>query len=96
MDIIKKNFVKLLRETADKIDAGNSEIDEEQAINIMKLIAHQPMSKEQAAMYLNMSTSRFDVLVKEGYLPKGRKKLGWKEKRWYQDEIDASLNKYKK
>lgn len=96
MNLIIKHFTQLLRDTADKIEAGNCEVDEEQAIDIMKLIAHQPMSKEQAAMYLNMSTSRFDVLVKEGYLPKGRKKLGWKEKRWYQDEIDANLNKYKK
>lgn len=85
---ILKHFTQLLRETADKIDAGNCEIDEEQAIQVMKLIAHKPLSKEQAAIHLNMSTSRFDTLIREGWLPKGRKKLGWKEKVWYEDEID--------
>ena len=54
------------------------------------------MSKESAALYLNMSTSRFDTLVRDGYLPKGRKRIGFKEKVWYQDEIDEQLKKYRK
>ena len=41
-------------------------------------------------MHLNMSTKKFDLLIREGYLPKGRRKLGWKEKIWYEDEIDKS------
>lgn len=96
INCIKTNLVKILRELADKIDAGNSEVNEEQAIEIMKVVAHNPMSKEKAAMYLNMSSSRFDTLIREGYLPKGRKRVGFKEKVWYQDEIDAKLKSYKK
>lgn len=90
MSKIKDYLVKTLRELADNLDAGNSEIDDEQAIQIMKLVAHKPLSKEQAAMHLNMSTKKFDLLIREGYLPKGRRKLGWKEKIWYEDEIDKS------
>lgn len=92
MSIIKQ-FTKLLRETADKIDAGNCELDDEQAIRLMKIIAHNPLSKEQAARHLHMSTSRFDTLIREGYLPKGRRKLGWKEKVWYEDEIDKAYQR---
>ena len=88
MSFISEQFVRLLRRTADKIEAGNCELNEEQAIEIMKLIAHQPMSKEQSALYLNMSTSKFDSLVKLNILPNVRKRMGFKEKVWYQDELD--------
>lgn len=90
---ILKYFTELLRSTADKIDAGNCEINEEQAVKIMKLIAHQPLSKEEAAIHLNMSTKKFDLLVKEGYFPKGRKRVGFKEKVWYEDEIDKAFKR---
>lgn len=86
---IKRYVTRLLRETADRIDAGNSEINEEQALRIMEAVAHNPMSKERSAIYLNMSTSRFDTLVREGRIPKGRKRVGFKELVWYQDELDA-------
>ena len=92
---IKKHFVNLLRKTAEDIDAGNCVIDEEQAIDIIKLISHKPMSKEQSAIYLNLSTSRFDSLVRELKLPKGKKRLGFKEKVWYQDELDEYLTQRK-
>jgi hypothetical protein len=94
MNIIR-HLTQLLRETADKIEAGDCEIDDEQALKIIGIIAHQPLSKEQAAIHLHMSTSKFDVLVKEGWLPKGRKKLGWKEKIWYEDEIDKCMERMK-
>lgn len=93
MNIIKKEFVKTIRQFADDIDAGNSEVDDEQAIRIMKIVAHQPLSKAQAALHLNMSTKKFDLLIREGYLPKGRKKLGWTEKVWYEDEIDKAFER---
>lgn len=88
IECVRKALARMLREIADKFDAGTTDIDEEQTIEIMKIVAHQPMSKELAALYLNMSTSRFDTLIRDGYLPKGRKRIGFKEKVWYQDEID--------
>ena len=96
IECVRKALARILRETADKFDAGTTDIDEEQTIEIMKIVAHQPMSKESASLYLNMSTSRFDTLVRDGYLPKGRKRIGFKEKVWYQDEIDEQLKKYRK
>lgn len=96
MKIIRESLIKLLEDTVEKLKADTCEVSEEQAIEIIKVITHVPMSKEKAAMYLNMSTSRFDTLVREGYLPKGRKRLGWKEKRWYQDEIDDYIRQARK
>lgn len=93
MSFISEQFVMLLRRTADKIEAGSCELNEEQAIEIMKLIAHQPLSKEQSALHLNMSTNKFDALVKLNKLPKGRKRLGFKEKVWYQDELDEYVRR---
>ena len=89
----RKLVVKYLREIANKIDAGTSEIDETEAIEIMKVIAHRPLSKEQACRYLNISRPKFDNLIREGKLPKGRKRVGLKELSWWQDELDICKTK---
>ena len=71
--------VRLLRDTANKLDSGNSEISESEAIDIAAMLTHQVMSKARACEYLNLSRSRFDDLVRENKLPKGRKSVGFKE-----------------
>jgi predicted DNA-binding transcriptional regulator AlpA len=83
----KKLVVRYLREAADKIEVGNSELTETEAMDILKVIAHKSMSKEQACQYLNMSTSRFGDYVRMGELPKGKKIVGFKELRWFEDEL---------
>lgn len=93
MDVIKKTVSKMLRQIADKIDGGNCEIDEEQALHIMSTIGHEAMSKDSACSYLNISRSKFDSLVAEGKLPKGKKRRGFKELVFYKDEISDALNK---
>ena len=88
MQALNKLIVKLLRETAEKIDAGTCELSESEAMDIMSVLSHRVMSKEDACIYLNISRSRFDDLVREGKLPKGRKRRGFKELVFYQDELD--------
>ena len=88
MSSLKKLIVKLLRETADKIDTGNSELTDSETMEIMSVLAHQAMSKEDACIYMNMSRSKFDNLISEGKLPKGRKRRGFKELVFYKDELD--------
>lgn len=84
-------FVKLisrqLRDIADRLDAGTSEISEDQAMDVLSMLTHEPLSKDQACSYLNLSRSRFDELVRLGELPKGRKRRGFKELLWYKDEL---------
>ena len=87
---------RLLRETADKLDAGNSELSESEAMDIMSILCHQVMSKASACEYLNLGRSRFDEKVRSHELPKGRKRVGFKELVWYKDELDACVKKLKK
>lgn len=93
---MKQSLVKLLtkelEKTIDKLNAGTCELSDDEMIEIMQVISHQALSKEQACSYLNMSRSKFDELVKLGILPKGKKQRGFKELRWYKDE----LTEYKK
>ena len=53
-----KLVAKLLREIADKLDSGNPELSESEAMDIMSLLTHHVMSKETACNYLNMSRSK--------------------------------------
>ena len=84
----KKLVSKCLRDIADKIDGGSSEVSEQEAMDILKVISHQVLSKEQACKYLNMSRAKFDMLVAQKKLPKGRKRVGFRELCWYKDELD--------
>ena len=54
---------------------------------MLEVLSHIALSKEQACIYLNMSRSRFDDLVRQGKLPKGKKRAGFKELFWYKDEL---------
>ena len=63
----------MLEKLLDDIDAGNSNITEEegkQIITMLSEITDNKMSKYQACQYLNISRATFDNLVKEGSLPK--------------------------
>lgn len=88
-NFISKYVSKALREVADKIDSGNCELTEEQAMDVMSVVGHEVLSKDQACSYLNLSRSRFDDLVREGKLPKGRKRRGFKELFFYKDELSV-------
>lgn len=90
---LSKMLARLLRDTANKIDAGNSEITDSEAMDIMSLFSHEVMSKAKACEHLNISRSRFDDLVREKKLPKGRKRVGFKELVFYKDELDAAVRK---
>ena len=94
-NIIAKLISKMLRSIADKIDAGNCEIDEEQAVQIMSTIGHEAISKDSACSYLNISRSKFDSLVADGKLPSGKKRKGFKELVFYKDELNFAMTKIK-
>ena len=82
---------KLLLGIVDDIDAGNSNIDEEEAMKIVEMLKgmrkDNPMSKYQAYTYLGISRATFDNLVREGKLPEGRTIPGFKEKIWYKKDL---------
>ena len=88
MEALRKRVVRYLREAADKIELGTCEMSEDEAMDILSVISHEVLSKEQACSYLNLRRSQFDNLVREGKLPRGRKRRGHKELNWYKDELD--------
>ena len=85
-------IAKELRNLADKFDAGTTEIDETQAMDIMSMLTHEVMSKDKACRFLNISRSRFDK-VREKVIPRGRKRVGFKELVWFKDELEQCKSK---
>ena len=94
LKIIKEQLLKVI----DNIDAGNSNLSEDDAIKVLVTIKNfttkdEGMSKYSACQYLNVSRATFDNLVKEGKLPKGKHIIGFKELRWYAKDLDKCKNK---
>lgn len=83
-----------LRQLAENIELDKCEATDEQGLDVLDIIRHKPMYKEQSYEYLGLGRSRFDDLVRDGILPKGRKDKGGKLY-WYQDELDKAIRDYK-
>lgn len=67
----------LLLKIVDNIDAGNSNLSEDealQAIDYLKELTNKEkrLSKYEACRYLNVSRATFDNYVRAGRLPRGR------------------------
>lgn len=94
LEVIKKLLAKVIND----IDAGNSNITENEAIELTKIIQTYTdksvkMSKYQACRYLNMSRASFDNYVREGKIPRGKKEMGFKELFWQQKDLDNFKNR---
>ena len=91
LNVIKNLLLKIV----DDIDAGNTNISEQDEMLIIEALkalrTDTPMSKYQAYTYLNISRATFDNLVKEGRLPEGVKVAGFKEKFWYRKDLDKHI-----
>lgn len=88
----------LLSNIVNNIDAGNSNITENEAIELAKVLQSYTdktikMSKYQACQYLNISRASFDNYVREGKLPRGKKEAGFKELFWQAKDLDEFINK---
>lgn len=99
-EIILKCLSSLLRELAERIDAGNPNLNEEEAVELLEVVRHysdheEYISKYEACRYLNISRSTFDAYVKDGKLPKGKKRIGFKELAWTKKELDKYVHKLK-
>lgn len=97
LKLIKKLLLKII----DDIDAGNSNMTEEEALKAVDMLREysqkgEGMSKYSACQYLNISRATFDNLVREGKLPKGKHIIGFKELRWYENDLKNHLKKLQK
>lgn len=98
-------MIKIIREILSKIindiDTGNSNITEEEAIELTKILSSytdktQKLSKYQACKHLNISRATFDNYVREGLLPRGTRIPGFKEVFWVQKDLDYFIKKSRK
>lgn len=100
IETILKILSKLLRELADGIDSGNTNLTESEAIELVDVIKHytdkeELISKYEACKYLNISRATFDNYVRAGKLPKGKKKIGFKELFYSKKELDEYTRQLK-
>lgn len=96
-------FTKLIRDLLadrlEQIDAGNSNIDEESVIVILKAVNDSTdmtkrVSKYKACQILCISRATFDNYVREGKLPQGEHTIGFKEKSWNLYDINKFKETY--
>ena len=98
MKEVKLNILKrLLQESIDNIDAGNSNFSEEELTNIIKDITKlnrgiKRISKREACeRILHCSPSTYDNYLKLALIPKGHKEYGFKELSWSEKDFDEAV-----
>lgn len=89
------NIIKnLLQQIINDIDSRNSNINEEEEIQIIKLIQtinQKELSKIESANYIGVSRATFDNYIKRGWIPEGKKRQGFKELSWNKSDLDKFL-----
>lgn len=89
---------ELLARIISDIDAGNSNMSEKEALELIKILREytdktERLSKYQACRYLNVSRATFDNYVREGRIPAGKSQTGFKEKSWSKKDLDNVIRK---
>lgn len=81
------------------IDSGNSNISQEQQLEILELlqkINSKELSKIESAQYIGVSRATFDNYIKKGLIPEGKKRQGFKELSWSKSDLNKYLENYGK
>ena len=85
----------LLQQIIDDIDSGNSNISESEQLDAIKFIQKinsKELSKIEAAEYIGVSRATFDNYIKDGKIPRGHKRQGFKELSWRKCDLEDFLN----
>ena len=86
---------ELLQQLIDDIDSRNSnisEVDQLKAIELIQKITSKELSKIESADYIGVSRATFDNYIKDGKIPRGHKRQGFKELSWRKCDLDEFLN----
>lgn len=89
--MLKQVLSKMLRQLADDVDNDRFDCEEQEIVGIITQLAEfntSFLSKAQACEYLNISRSTFDKMIKEGKIPKGKKRQGFKELSWTKEQLN--------
>ena len=94
----KKALVAILENTLENVNAGNTNITEEEASVIIDHLTMlnkgvATVSKAYACEHvLHITSNKFDYLVRKGIIPHGRKRLGFNELSWVLKDLDKALS----
>lgn len=95
-------MLKLIRDQLEQIikniDSGNSNISQEDQFKLLDTIQYltsPELSKSEAANYIGKSRATFDNYISNGWIPKGRKRSGFKELSWRKSDLDKFLEQNK-
>lgn len=95
LKVLRSHLLKII----DDIDAGNSNISDEEelmkTIDVIKELTNKEkgLSKYKACQYPNISRATFDNYVRAGKIPRGVHEAGFKELRWYKKDLDNFIRK---
>lgn len=76
------------------LDNDTCKLTDGEAMKLIASIAHEPMTKQELAKYLNLPIGVINNHINKGYIPKGRKRMGKEELFWFRDEINDYLMNY--
>lgn len=98
MNILIQQIRNILSSIIEDIDAGNSNISDQEAVELMEHLSsvtnrREKLSIYQACRYLGVSRATFDNYVRDGKLPKGRKQAGFRELFYYKSDLDNFRDK---
>lgn len=96
LKIIRSFLVQIIND----IDTGNSNICEEDQNKIIDLLKEYTdksryISKYAACQYLNVSRATFDNYVRDGKIPRGQHRIGFKELGWKIKDLENFKNNAK-
>lgn len=92
LKVIRKLLLKIIAD----IDSGNSNVDDNDLIQIAESLHRitdrtERLSKYKACEYLNVSRATFDNYVRAGKLPRGKHTVGFKEISWSKVDLDKFI-----
>ena len=82
-----KEAYKLYRECLRKRDLGLTV----KTIQFIQKITSKQLSKLESANYIGVSRATFDNYINRGLIPKGIKRLGFKELSWNKYDLDKFI-----
>lgn len=88
---------EILKDSLDRIDAGNSNISEEHANAIISVLTtinkpEKGVSKAFACEHiLHINNNRFNYLLSKGVIPPGKHELGFHELSWSIADFDDAI-----
>lgn len=84
----------ILQQWINDIDSGNSNISEEESKELLELVSKinsKELSKIEAANYVGVSRATFDNYINNGWIPKGKKRQGFKELSWSKHDLNKFI-----